>query len=242
MAADEILEKFSTKITPTDLSNEIHHVAKVISANIDPYKQIKIQEMEVSKKIFLGLKTKGGLRERIAVAAMGNALDFFVGPEALAKTLNQRPTFAVDEIDELNRRLRKTRRILYIPDNAGELFFDIPLLDYLSKRADVLYAARAEPVQNDLSIDDLQILDGIKLPATVIKGPPTVGVYLAQAPVEFRIAFDVVDLIIAKGMANYETLSELPSKGRFFHILKAKCKPVAKSIGIKVGEYAAVFH
>lgn len=153
--------------------------------------------------------------------------------------MTQRPEFAIDDIDVLNRKLRRIKRILYLADNAGEVFFDIPLLDFLSKRVDVLYAVKSEPVQNDLSIDDLQLLDGIKLPAIPIKGPPTLGVYLTQSPVEFRIAFDVVDLIIAKGMANYETLSELPQNGRFFYILRAKCKPVAKSLGVKIGDYMA---
>lgn len=238
---ERALIRITKHTVPTDISNELHHIAKVLSSNLDPYKEIKQKEMTVAKEIYTKLKIGDTLRSRVEIAAFGNAIDYFVDPNELHQIFNSPVKFAKDDIEELARKLRKTRRILYLPDNAGEVFFDIPLVDYLRERADIFYAVKAEPIQNDFSIEELGFLDGIKIPATIIKGPPTVGVYLSQAPIEFRMAFDVSDLIIAKGMANYETLSELAGEDRVFYILRAKCKPVAKSLGVRVGDYIATF-
>ena len=46
------------------------------------------------------------------------------------------------------------------------------------------------------------------------------------------------DLVIAKGMGYYETFSELPEyRKKVFHLLMAKCKPVAKTLGVQLNEY-----
>jgi hypothetical protein len=213
----------------------------VLSSNIDPYRDIKRREIRLAREIAAKLKSPKTVRDRVRIAALGNSLDHFIDIEELRGVFRSPIEFALDDIDQFSQRLRKCRRVLYIPDNAGELYFDIPLLEYLSERADVFYSVKSEPVQNDLSLDDLNFLDGIQIPATLIKGPPTVGVYLSQAPVEFKMAFDIADLIISKGMANYETLSEFSSDDRVFYILRAKCKPVARSLGVKVGDYVASF-
>ena len=59
---------------------------------------------------------------------------------------------------------------------------------------------------------------------------------LSQASAEFKQAFNEATLIFAKGMGYYEALHELPRQGRVFHCLKAKCKPVAKSIVVSTGK------
>jgi len=41
-------------------------------------------------------------------------------------------------------------------------------------------------------------------------------------------------------MGHYEALSELPPEGRFFYCLKAKCKPVASSLGVPINSYVAM--
>jgi len=41
-------------------------------------------------------------------------------------------------------------------------------------------------------------------------------------------------------MGHYEALSELPPKGKFFYCLKAKCQPVADSLGVPMDSYVAM--
>jgi hypothetical protein len=47
-------------------------------------------------------------------------------------------------------------------------------------------------------------------------------------------------LVLAKGMGYWETLSELPAQGKVFYLLKAKCKPVADSLGVALNSYVAL--
>jgi hypothetical protein len=56
---------------------------------------------------------------------------------------------------------------------------------------------------------------------------------------EFRGEFLAADLVLAKGMGYWETLSELPAEGKVFHLLKAKCRPVAASLGVSLNSYVA---
>jgi len=47
--------------------------------------------------------------------------------------------------------------------------------------------------------------------------------------------------VIAKGMGNYESLTELKNLGVYvLFLLKAKCNPVARSIGVERGSNVAL--
>jgi damage-control phosphatase, subfamily I len=43
--------------------------------------------------------------------------------------------------------------------------------------------------------------------------------------------------VIAKGMGNYETISEYDGERPVAYIMKAKCSSVAKALGRNVGDY-----
>ena len=47
------------------------------------------------------------------------------------------------------------------------------------------------------------------------------------------------DIIISKGQANYETLTE--TRYPVFYTLKAKCPPVANHLGVRVGDLVCKF-
>jgi len=48
------------------------------------------------------------------------------------------------------------------------------------------------------------------------------------------------NIIIAKGMAHYEYLSETPLRSKTFFLLRAKCKVVARELGVSVGGYVVI--
>jgi uncharacterized protein with ATP-grasp and redox domains len=50
---------------------------------------------------------------------------------------------------------------------------------------------------------------------------------------ELKQAFENVDLIISKGMGNYETFSETDYRP-IAHLLRTKCKPVAEDMGLNM--------
>lgn len=236
--AEEIISSYPPSSVPSDVSNEFLRMIYEVSGNPDPFKERKTEEMKRAKEIAAKFGEPDDLRKLVELAAIGNSLDFFLPVSSLESAITEKPEFALDGRGELEKRLERANKVLYIADNAGEVFFDLPFLKFLSKRVDVYYAVKEKPIQNDLSMADLE---GIEVPAEVVPAPPTVGVYLSLAKDSFRQVFNSADIIISKGMGNYETLSELDLGGRCFYILRAKCRPVAESLGVEKGSYVAAF-
>jgi uncharacterized protein with ATP-grasp and redox domains len=236
----KILKRLSSEVVPPDLSNEFHPIIRELSGNRDPYRERKLREIEAARMAFSKIKPEEDLRRCVEIAAKGNAIDFFVDHETLLQSLMETPKFAIDHVERLKQKLATAREILYLSDNAGEAFFDLPLVKALDKHAKVTYAVKEAPIQNDLTLEDLRRAGLSDSFDRIIEAPATIGIYLKKASPKFRAKFDRADLVVAKGMGNYETLSELPESGKFFYILRAKCGPVARSLGVNVDDYVAV--
>ena len=74
----------------------------------------------------------------------------------------------------------------------------------------------------------------------ITTGIASPGIIFSLASAQFKREFESAGLIFAKGMGHYEALSELSPEGRFFYCLKAKCKPVAKSLNVPLNSYVAM--
>lgn len=240
----KILErKFSTDVVPAPISDEMHARIRELTNTVDPYASWKKREMQISKKLSEELRYSlgGDLRSRVEFAAVGNALDFFRDLEIVRKDMQKKPKFAIDDIDRLEKCLKSARKILYLADNAGECYFDLPLVEKLRNYTDVVYVVKGAPIQNDITLEDLQI-SGIQseMGNVITTGSATVGIDLRKVSAEFRREFETAGVIIAKGMGYYETLSELPERGRVFYLLMAKCAPVAQALGVPEGKFVVM--
>lgn len=238
-------EEFSSDIVSVELATKIHDTIKEISQNPDPYRKVKDKEIALAKQLYAELKTiyTDGFTDILKLSVIGNSMDFFRPVEKInKKKLMQKIGFAIDESDLLLERLKRSRRVLYLADNSGESYFDVRLYKWLCQHAEVTYVVKARPVQNDITLEELKIAGLDKDFAKIIDtGTATPGVIMEQASKEFRSSFDNSDLIFAKGMGYYESLSELQGEKRIFYCLKAKCSPVARSIGVPLDSYVAKF-
>jgi len=74
-----------------------------------------------------------------------------------------------------------------------------------------------------------------KLCTLVDSGVNTPGFVYERATPYAKELFDKADLVISKGMGNYECLS--PShRDNIFFLLKVKCEVVANSLGLNLGD------
>jgi uncharacterized protein with ATP-grasp and redox domains len=152
-----------------------------------------------------------------------------------------RLNFAIDDSGRFEARLRDASEVVYLADNAGEVFFDLPLVKWMRQFAPVAYVVKASPVQDDVTLEDVKRAGlEAELEEIITTGTATPGIDFSVASAQFRNRFDTADLIFAKGMGYYESLSELPAEGRVFHCLKAKCQPVADYIGVPLNSYVAM--
>ena len=133
---------------------------------------------------------------------------------------------------ELFRAAADARRILYLADNAGEIVFDRLLIEALPHHK-MTVAVRGRPILNDALHEDA-VLAGIAELATLIDNDSDApGTVLADCSEVFLSHFHAVDLIIAKGQGNFETLSYLAAP--VFFLFTVKCPLVAEQIGEPTG-------
>ncbi len=235
--------KFSTEKVSIAVATPLHRVVRRVTGNPDPYCLMKEAEVDMARSLRKGWKSnpEATLRDYMVLAVLGNNIDFFKDLKQIKKDIGMPVKFAIDHIKKLEGKLKKARRILYLADNAGEVFFDLPLVKMLECYAPLTYVVKESPVQNDITLSDLKKFGLEKeLPGVITTGTDTPGVDMAMASDEFKSEFEAADLVLAKGMGYWETLSELKPLGKVFHLLRAKCKPVADSLGVELNSYVAL--
>ncbi|HXZ95288.1 MAG TPA: ARMT1-like domain-containing protein, partial [Dehalococcoidia bacterium] len=242
-------DEFSYSQLSIVIATKIHKVIRDVTHNPDPYRTMKEREMALARELCpkLSLRVKGSnlykdeFQGCLQLAAAANAIDFFREPGSIEKDIREPVNFVIDDAEQFEAKLEDTSKVLYLADNAGELYFDLPLVKWMKQFAEVIYVVKPSPVQNDLTLKDVR-KSGLacqfgKVISTGIASP---GIVFPLASARFEREFKSADLIFAKGMGYYEALSEFPPEGKFFYCLKAKCQPVADSLGVSMNSYVAM--
>lgn len=236
-------DEFSYDQISIVIATKIHQVIKEITHNPDPYRRMKEKEMAIARELYpeIRLQYKDDFEGCLKLAAAANAIDFFRQPSIIKEDMRRSISFTIDDSQRFEARLRKASKILYLADNAGEVYFDLPLVKKMRQFADVIYVVKPLPVQNDATLEDISNAglesDFGKVITTGVASP---GIVFTLASTQFKQEFESADLILAKGMGHYESLSELPRQEKFFYCLMAKCKPVANSLGVPLNSYVAM--
>lgn len=239
LALNWLDEFYAPEIPPPIIASLLHRRIKKYCQNPDPYRPLKEKEIELARRMAQALRPyyPDTFEDLLLFSLLGNAIDFFRPPEEVEEAFKEGVNLSIDHRPQLSQMLSRTRKLLFLTDNAGEVFFDLPLLSWLKKQGiEVFYAVKPVPIQNDLSLADLEGL-GLEIPAQVVStGAEMVGLSLSEASPEFRELFDEADLILAKGMGHYETLSDL-NRSNLGFLLCAKCVPVSNSLEVELNSY-----
>ena len=108
--------------------------------------------------------------------------------------------------------------------------FDRVLIETLAKP--VTYVVKGGPILNDATRQDA-LAAGLDWIATIVdNGSNAPGTLIELCSEEFRSRLTAADLIIAKGQANYESLSG--TNAPIFFLLQAKCPVIARDLGVLV--------
>ena len=235
-------DNFSLDSVSIVVATKIHDAVKSITGNTDPYRQMKDKDIAVARELSKQIKVEhDSFRSCLKFAALGNTIDFFRPLDVIRQDMKGQVNFAIDDSERFEARLKHARRVLYLADNAGEVFFDLPLLTWMRRWDSVAYVVKAAPVQDDVTLEDIRRVGlEAELGEIMNTGTATPGIDFSLASAEFKREFNSADLIFAKGMGYYESLSELPAEGRVFHCLRAKCQPVADSLGVPINSYVAM--
>ena len=145
---------------------------------------------------------------------LGNYLDFGalqgkVSFEKLEDMLDKglEMELDADNYASLCQDLDAGRTLLYLTDNAGEIGFDRIFAEQIAKKyphLEITFCVRGDVAQNDATREDAAAV-GIPFPI-IDNGNRIAGTQLDQLGEEAETALKTADVIIAKGMANTETM------------------------------------
>lgn len=251
LALNTLNEKYSKKPVNTHLATEIHRKVYEI-LKCDPYAEKKKFANEISAKLLPFIekiveKSKDKFRAAVKASIVGNEFDFGVSGHKVFESFDYLldhflkrigEDLAIDHVEKLKELVDGT--VVYITDNAGEIFLDTILMKEIKKRCSKLTViVKARPILSDATIEDAKLAGVDKIADEILtNGKGAIGILFEELPNDVLSKIEEAELIIAKGMANYECLSESNFKPVAF-LLTAKCEPVANSLGVKRGDMVA---
>ena len=228
------------------VGTRIHRIIKDRTGNEDPYLLEKRKGNEIALKFLPRIKKilngRNGLEIYIKAAITGNLIDFgalgvnFDVEKAICKNMEKKIT--LNQIDELENELKSAKNVLYLADNSGEIVFDKLLIEKLKDYdVDVTVALKEKPILNDACIDDAVQIGLDEVAKLVSTGTDSIGILYADISEEFKKIFEEADLVISKGLGNYEGITEMELGNKpVFCLFNVKCNAVAKSVGANVGD------
>jgi len=140
------------------------------------------------------------------------------------------------DVDDTPKMMGLLKDVIYIADNCGEILFDMIVFDVIKKLGgNITLVVRGGPILTDVTMEEVEEFEiGKKVDRVMTTGSNAVGILIEEAPAELLDAMKDATLIISKGMANYETLSE-HNFGPIAYMLLTKCECVADDLGLEQG-------
>ncbi|WP_324171429.1 damage-control phosphatase ARMT1 family protein [Sulfurimonas sp.] len=242
----EMSFNFSYEDNPPEIASYVYGKMAEIANKTDLYDEVK--ELSTKKALsFVPLvkdklfTSSNKLLTATKTAVAGNVIDLaaaveFDLEEELSKVFHT--DFAYDDFELMKYELTNASSVLIIGDNVGEHIFDyvfIQTLQELYPDASYSYMVRGKPIINDVTMKEAKEAGFDELCELVDSGVNTPGFTYNRANTYSKKLFDSVDLVISKGMGNYECMSPSHRKKICF-LLKVKCEVVAKFLGKNVGD------
>ena len=237
---------FSFSLTPPEIASDVYKQMALIANRYDLYKKQKDEATKHALSFIPFLKnkltnSKNRLLTAIKIAIAGNVIDLasqieFDLTTEIDKIFNTKLLY--DDSIKLEIELKKASKIVILGDNTGEHVFDylfIETLKELYPHLNIFYFVRGTPIINDVTIKEAKEVGFSKICNLIDSGVNTPGFIYNRATKEAKELFDSADIVISKGMGNYESLTPTHRKNICF-LLKIKCDVVANYISGNIGD------
>ncbi len=236
--------------TPAAFHTYVQRLAKKITGNPDPFRELKKTSNEIALRAVKALENECKhleFKESFRLAALGsicgNTIDFEV--EGHRFSMNEleaslcaclKGELAIDDTSSLITALSKARKVVYLLDNAGEIVFDKFLIRKIIENfpVKVIAVVKEGPILNDATMEDAEQVGLREVAEVITTGNDHIGFELEESSEELLTHIRTADLVIAKGQGNYESITEVENvfTKPFVYILRAKCSLVADKLGV----------
>lgn len=239
------LGKMDYEATTPEIIGEIFSMINRHTNNPDPYKETRNYYNALFLKLLPEFEKKieqaeDSFQLAMRYAIVGNIIDFNPIHNTLLEDIfdcfekMEQFDLAIDDSHTLMEDISNAKILLYLGDNCGEICMDKILLKKikeLNPNVKLLFGVRGKPVVNDSIAEDAYAV-GIDDYAEIIdNGDGSLGTVLNRTSSEFKKVYEEADVVIAKGQANYECLSE-ENKNIYF-LLMTKCDVIANDIDVE---------
>lgn len=244
VALDLLSELYSSDSCSAEVATVVHRAVYDLLGT-DPYKEMKVscnnealQLVPTAEKYIQGAVDR--LAAAITCAIVGNVFDFGIAgsiqdPSELNRKFDElfNEGIHVNDIDKMKKYLKKDAKVLYFTDNCGEVVFDKLLLRELqSFGVHLTVIVKGEAILTDATMEDAEALGLDEVTDEVMNTNAfAVGLDYDKATPELLEKMEKADLIISKGMANFEIFSERDYRP-IAYLMRTKCRPVADALGL----------
>lgn len=238
----------STSFSPPQIAQTLYGKIAKNRGEEDLYQTIK-QECIHKAHQTLSLLDISSLSvcDALKVCVLGNVIDYGSASSFEIENFDfeserVRLEFTYFDFEEFSSRLRNAKSLAILGDNAGENLFDEVLIKVLKReypQLKVYYFTRGKPIINDITYKDLVsspiCSEMFGIAEVVDSGVGSAGFVYEEATREAREKFSSCDLIVSKGMGNFECM-EGRGDERVFFLCKVKCLVVAKALNAPMGK------
>jgi len=191
----------------------------------------------------------GRLADALRVSISGNIIDY--GAPGSGEMVNIRGSLDEamsspvdgDTLNSFSRDTENAERILFIGDNAGEIVFDMVLLEELPA-SKITYVVRGGPIINDATMHDVAYTGLDRSVRVIDTGDRTPGIDFSGSSDEFMQEMERADMVILKGQGNLETVYDqdlrpfMKQGVPLYFLIKVKCDYIAEMIERNIGDIA----
>ena len=151
-------------ITSGEIIEQIMTVLTNTVGQADPFKRDKEMQNKMVMDIYPHLRelvneAPDPLYEAVRLAILGNSIDFVTTDKTpdIKKTIEESRNVHLsrERYDQFHEKVKNTKRLLYIGDNAGEIVIDKLLIELLVKEysLEVIFVSRSIPTMNDVTLE-----------------------------------------------------------------------------------------
>jgi len=229
------------------IATKVHKIAYETLGDDDPYKDLKNLSNKVAQSLVPRVEemlkeSDDPLKTSIICSIVGNTMDFGIEggsghPEALRDIFEGTVAegLGYDDTSKFEDLLKKSKHVMLFADNCGEIVFDKILCRELKKfnsNISITLVVKGEPIISDATMKDAEELKFKEVVDEVLTtGCFAIGVDFKKLSSPLKKALKMTDLIICKGMANFEAFSETDYRP-IAYLLRTKCTAIANSMNL----------
>jgi len=248
---------FNLTADPARLGTKRDRLVRRTTGNPDPYAKTKqlnnrraLELLPMVKNLISRESSMGSrFRKACLCSIVGNAMEFDIPShtfrfEDMGEMIQRaEEDLAIDEVSGIFDAAKRSKRVLYLTDNAGEIAFDTLFVHELKKLGvHVVVAVKGGPILNDATMKDAEYVGMDKVADKLITtGADAVGLIPEECSQEFLNFFRSANLVVAKGMGYAETLTELDLTSPYALLLRTKCVPISNFFNVGKDKNVAKF-